>query len=95
MTHMLITLAASFAGTLAALAVWRLFDVPAQNLPAERASQRSPRSRLAALMSAAAFAGIAALIVHLISIGQMVPGLGAIAALVALMTLGYVVRVMR
>lgn len=95
MTQFLITMAGSFLGTIAALALWTLHNSRATSGTQLTAEERTPRSKQVTLAAAGAFAFVAGLILYLISEGHMHAGLGAVAAVVTLITLSVVARALR
>jgi hypothetical protein len=96
LTMLLLTLmTAAFLGMIAAAALLALRDATASSGTLGASPERVPRSRPVTLIAAGAFAVVASLILYLISTGHMSAGLGAIAALGALITLALVARALR
>jgi hypothetical protein len=96
MEHFVVLALASFVGTSCALlAAYFLVGfknrVPLQVLSAEQSS----RLQRAKLIAAGVFAAIVAIIVYLISIGELNAALGGIAGVISLLILAFGVRTVR
>jgi hypothetical protein len=94
MTHLLITMAGAFLGTIAAAALLSIYG-SGTGSPMSAAAVSTPRSRRVALAAAGAFAIVASLIFYFVSTGEMHAGLGAIAAVVTLAVLAFLTRGLR
>jgi hypothetical protein len=95
MTHFLITMAASFFGTIAALIFWTIYNSAASPGPLIAPAERTRSSKHVTLGAAVAFAVVSCLIFYFISAGLMSAGLGAVAAVVAFIILAYIARTLR
>ena len=96
MENFLLMALASFAGTACALlGTYFLRDFVNWTPLPELSAEQKVRLQRAKLMSASVFAAIAALIVFLISAGELNAGLGGIAGVISLLVLTFGVRALR
>jgi hypothetical protein len=95
MLHFFITMAGAFAGSVAASVFLNMYNATARSDALVSPAERAPGSKRATLAAGGAFAVVAGLIFYLISTGHMHTGLGAIAAVVTLITLALVARALR
>lgn len=86
---------AALLGMIAAAALLAIYSGTAGSGTLAASAGRAPRSRRITLAAAGAFAVVTSLILYLVSTGHMNAGLGAIAAVGALITLALVARALR
>ena len=86
---------AALLGMIAAAALLAIYSGTAGSGSLAASTEHAPRSRRTTLAAAGAFAVVAGLILYLVSTGHMSAGLGAIAAVAALITLALVRRALR
>jgi hypothetical protein len=94
--HFILTAAAAYLGSLAAIATfWGLAGRSLSADASTSASPRPPHNKWLSLGGAGAFSLIAALLFYLVSNGEMAPGLALIALVVSLLVIVFSVRTLR